>query len=108
MPYKRQSNSIGAIGPYTPGKRLRSQHNWDKTRPISSMKLSTGLLCVLASIGAASLRADDNVRFDLAGPKISVRVTRGSKTLPIAQVPNLQAGDKLWVKADLPPTQSNH
>jgi hypothetical protein len=29
-------------------------------------------------------------------------------TLPIAEVPNLQPGDKIWVKADLPPTQSNH
>ncbi|WP_244502109.1 hypothetical protein [Terriglobus roseus] len=56
----------------------------------------------------ALLHADDPARFDLVGPKISVRVTRGTKTLPIAQVPNLLAGDKLWVKADLPPTQSNH
>jgi hypothetical protein len=37
-----------------------------------------------------------------------VRVTRGSTTLPIAQVPNLQPGDRLWVKADLPQSQSNH
>ncbi len=37
-----------------------------------------------------------------------VRVTRGEKTLPIAQVPNLQPGDKLWVKADLPDDQKNH
>lgn len=50
----------------------------------------------------------DPVRFDLTGPKIDVRVTRGSQTLPIAEVPNLQPGDKIWVKADLPSTQSNH
>lgn len=50
----------------------------------------------------------DNARFDLVGPKIEVRVTRGSTTLPIAQVPNLRPGDKLWVKADLPANQSNH
>ena len=49
-------------------------------------------------------RAD--ARFDLLGPKIDVRVTRGSDTLPIASVPNLQPGDKLWLHPDLPPTQS--
>ena len=45
-------------------------------------------------------------RFDLTGPKVEVRVTRDGKTLPIASVPNLQPGDKLWVHPDLPPTQS--
>ena len=64
--------------------------------------------CVLALGSCTFAFADDKARFDLAGPKISVRVTRGGATLPIAQVPNLQAGDKLWVKADLPATQSNH
>jgi hypothetical protein len=48
------------------------------------------------------------VKFDLAGPKVDVHVQRGSMTLPIAQVPNLMAGDKLLIKADLPSTQSNH
>ncbi len=57
---------------------------------------------------AAALRADDKARFDLAGPTIDIRVTRGGSTLPIAQVPNLQPGDKMWIKADLPPSQSNH
>ncbi len=56
----------------------------------------------------AALRADDKARFDLAGPTIDIRVTRGGSTLPIAQVPNLQPGDKMWIKADLPPSQSNH
>jgi len=56
----------------------------------------------------AALRADDKARFDLAGPTIDIRVTRGGSTLPIAQVPNLQPGDKIWIKADLPSTQSNH
>jgi hypothetical protein len=56
----------------------------------------------------AALHAEDKARFDLAGPKIDIRVTRGANTLPIAQVPNLQPGDKLWIKADLPASQSNH
>jgi hypothetical protein len=50
----------------------------------------------------------DGARFDLAGPKIEVHVTRSGKTLPIAEVPNLQPGDKIWLHPDLPPTQSVH
>ncbi len=65
-------------------------------------------VCLFAIFFAEALRADDKARFDLAGPTIDIRVTRGSSTLPIAQVPNLQPGDRLWIKADLPPTQSNH
>ncbi len=56
---------------------------------------------------ATTLRADPS-RFDLTGPKIDVHVTRAGKTLPIAQVPNLLPGDKLWLHPDLPPTQSVH
>ncbi len=44
--------------------------------------------------------------FDLAGPQLQVTVGRGHETLPIAEVPNLAAGDNLWVRADLPPNQS--
>jgi hypothetical protein len=33
-------------------------------------------------------------------------VQREGRTLPIAEVPNLQAGDRLWVHPDLPETQS--
>ena len=54
------------------------------------------------------LHAADPARFDLAGPKVDVHVTRAGKTLPIAEVPNLQPGDKIWLHADLPPTQSIH
>jgi hypothetical protein len=71
------------------------------------MKFSKVAACLFAASVTAALRAD-NARFDLVGPKIDVRVTRGSTTLPIAEVPNLQPGDKIWVKADLPPSQSNH
>ena len=54
------------------------------------------------------MRADDPAHFDLIGPKVDVRITRGNITLPIAEVPNLMVGDKIWVKADLPSTQLNH
>jgi hypothetical protein len=48
----------------------------------------------------------DTAAFDLIGPKVQVRVLRAGTTLPIAQVPNLQPGDRLWVHPDLPDSQS--
>ena len=64
----------------------------------------------LAAVACLSLAAAAQVgaggRFDLTGPKIDVHVQRGDKSLPIAMVPNLQAGDKLTIHADLPTTQS--
>jgi hypothetical protein len=72
------------------------------------MKILKVAACLLAMSFVAALRADDKARFDLAGPTIDIRVTRGNSTLPIAQVPNLQPGDRIWIKADLPPSQSNH
>src|ERR1035437_3514201 len=71
------------------------------------MKSPQMAACFLAAFMATGLGAD-NARFDLVGPRIDVRVTRGSSTLPIAEVPNLQPGDKIWVKAELPASQSNH
>jgi hypothetical protein len=46
--------------------------------------------------------------FDLAGPRLSVTVTRGGTTLPIAEVPDLAAGDEMVVRADLPADQGAH
>lgn len=48
----------------------------------------------------------DNAAFDLIGPKIEVRVQRDKTTLPIAEVPNLLPGDRLWIHPDLPDSQS--
>ena len=64
-----------------------------------------GLVIVLNLLVTAGAHSQ-NARFDLTGPKVDVRVTRGGATLPIASVPNLQAGDKLWVHPDLPASQS--
>ncbi|MGI8772944.1 MAG: hypothetical protein ACR2JE_16090 [Acidobacteriaceae bacterium] len=50
----------------------------------------------------------DTAPFDLAGPKLDMRVTRKGKTLPAAEVPNLQPGDRVWVHPDFPTTQSAH
>lgn len=58
------------------------------------------LICVSGFVTA------ENAAFDLIGPKVEVRVQRAGVTLPIAEVPNLQAGDRVWVHADLPDTQS--
>ncbi len=44
--------------------------------------------------------------FDLAGPNLEVTVSRHHETLPISDVPNLSVGDRLWIRADLPATQS--
>ncbi len=63
-----------------------------------------GLACILMLATAG--RAQSSGRFDLTGPKVEVRVSRGGVTLPIASVPNLQVGDRLWLHPDLPPTQS--
>jgi hypothetical protein len=65
------------------------------------------VLLILSSAGPAVF-AQNAARFDLTGPRVDVRVTRDGKALPIAQVPNLKAGDKLWLFADLPTTQSVH
>ena len=72
------------------------------------MKALKAAVFLLAAFVSIASHADDKARFDLAGPKIEVRVHRHGTTLPIAEVPNLLPGDSIWVKADLPPTQSNH
>ena len=62
------------------------------------------ILCLLFVLPAAA----ENAAFDLVGPKIDVRVQRAGETLPIAEVPNLQPGDRLWIHPDLPDSQSVH
>ena len=71
---------------------------------------SAALTALLSSLAAVTaLRAQAGVApFDLAGPELQVSVGRGHETLPIAEVPNLAVGDRLWIRADLPATQSQH
>jgi hypothetical protein len=75
-----------------------------------SLKQSLGAwLMAGVLLAPACLHAQGNTApFDLNGPRIDIRVTRGGKTLPIAEVPNLQPGDKVWVHPDLPASQSAH
>jgi hypothetical protein len=58
------------------------------------------------ALGAAAAVQAEPAPFDLAGPDLQVKVTRGSRTLPIAEVPNLAVGDRVWLHADLPVTQT--
>ncbi len=62
---------------------------------------------ILAILAAAAAQAGP-APFDLAGPLLDVKITRGTQTLPASEVPNLVAGDRIWIKADLPPSQSTH
>jgi hypothetical protein len=66
------------------------------------------LLALTVSLAAATYVWADAAPFDLAGPKLEVKVTRAGKTLPISEVPNLAVGDRVWIKADLPEGQAAH
>jgi len=83
---------VRVTGPRPPSFTLRSSAAYARV-----------LLILLAL--AATARAE-NAAFDLIGPKVEVRVQRDGATLPIAEVPSLQAGDRLWVHPDLPDSQS--
>ena len=71
---------------------------------LRNILLNSLLPVVLMAAGVAA--RGDPAPFDLAGPSLEVTVSRGMVTLPIAEVPNLAPGDQLWIKAELPVTQS--
>ncbi|WP_343222133.1 hypothetical protein [Novosphingobium profundi] len=67
----------------------------------SRIALLTGI--ALAGTGSVLAAQDNkNAAFELSGPALLMQVTRGGKTLPIAQVPNLQAGDTITMHLPLP------
>lgn len=68
----------------------------------ASFALLSGLLL---SLWAAQARP---AQFDLAGPTLEVEVTRGNRTLPAAEVPSLAVGDRVSLRAALPPGESAH
>ncbi len=76
------------------------------TRTIASVAagVAAAASCVLTPLSAPA----EVAAFDLAGPRLTVTVTRAGVTLPIAQVPDLAAGDEMLVRADLPADQSAH
>ncbi len=70
--------------------------------------ITVAVAAVVLQLAAAGAAGADPAPFDLSGPTLEVKVTRGTQTLPIAAVPNLAPGDSLWIQSDLPDTQSAH
>jgi hypothetical protein len=64
------------------------------------MRVYRLLWCFLLLFAIRVAHADGGPAFDLDGPRIQAKVTRGGKTLPIGTVANLAAGDRLWVHPD--------
>ena len=63
--------------------------------------------CLFAVLcGVPGFARAENSSFDLIGPRIEMKVTRNGKALPIAEVANLQPGDRVWIHPDFPPDQS--
>jgi hypothetical protein len=73
----------------------------------SAKFIATAVVVLSLPFLIASASAE-NAAFDLIGPRFQVHVQRSGVTLPIAEVPNLQVGDRLWVHPDLPDSQSVH
>jgi len=74
---------------------------------MNSADLTLRLGAALALLAAGPALADP-AAFDLVGPTLEVQVTRAAATLPISQVPNLAAGDRVWLKADFGDQNSVH
>ena len=72
------------------------------------MALPWRVSCLVLLLLAPGLAFADPAPFDLAGPKLEVKVTHAGKSLPISEVANLTAGDELSIKAKLPEGQSVH
>src|ERR1700722_19024998 len=75
-------------------------------RSATSMLGSGVSTAFLALLLLANPARADNAAFDLAGPRVEMKVTRAGKPLPISEVPNLQPGDRFWIHPDFPQDQS--
>src|ERR1700722_6080402 len=95
-------------------RRLRANIAASPPQPDILAPVRTLFMCLAVGLalagggGVALAQGGGNARFDLTGPKVEVRVTRAGVTLPIASVPNLQPGDRLWLHPSLPGSQSVH
>src|SRR6185437_9678568 len=79
----------------------------DRYRDVMKAIWRWGVVVALAASAMSSARAD-TAAFDLLGPHVQMTVTRSGKTIPVSQVANLQAGDRLWIHPDFPNSQSVH
>jgi hypothetical protein len=86
-------------------KKMRAGRNGSALAIAAAIALMAAGFGVIAPRG---VRADAASAFDLSGPRVEMKVMRAGKTLPIANVPNLQAGDRLWIHPDFPDSQSVH
>lgn len=73
-------------------------------RALTALKaLIVGTVCgAMYALGASA------PPFDLAGPRLEIKITRAGKTLPISQIPNLQTGDSMWLHPNMPANESVH
>lgn len=62
----------------------------------------------LAVFAGARMARAEAAAFDLIGPRVEMKVSRDGESLPISQVANFQAGDRIWIHPDFPETQSVH
>ena len=69
-------------------------------------RVFAGFAAALFAAGAAQLARAEAASFDLSGPRVEMKVSRSGKSLPIAEAANFQPGDRLWIHADFPDTQS--
>jgi hypothetical protein len=94
------------LQPSAESSKARSARSSKTLSAKHGLRFAATALAILLS-SAAALCAD-GPGFDLIGPKIDVHVQRDGRTLPIAEVPNLMPGDRLWIHPDLPASQSAH
>src|ERR1700736_402419 len=76
------------------------------TRYSAFCKLARHLSIFAALLVGPALGSAESNAFDLVGPRMELKVTRNGKPLPIADVANLQPGDRLWLHPDFPADQS--
>jgi hypothetical protein len=80
-----------------------SKEFWRRRKSSLILLAVVAALLLLCGYGRA-----DSAAFDLPGPRIEMKVTRSGKMLPISQVPNLKAGDRLWLHPVIPSGQTIH
>ncbi len=98
----------GQTGAGAPRRVVENGYFGSRLPPYNAAMRVPRLLALSASLSLfLSMAVQAGVApFDLAGPNLEVTVTRHHETLPISDVPNLAVGDLLWIRADLPATQS--